>query len=54
MNELELIDKWIDWNEKETSPDDFCMCFESFFRDEIRKRITQRNLRKKILKELLV
>lgn len=50
----DIIDKWIEWNEKKISSHDFCMEFEKFFRKEIRERIRlQQSLRKKILRQMV-
>jgi len=50
----DLIDLWIDWNEKRIESHDFCMEFEKQFRKEIQDRIkVKRNLKKKILRQMV-
>jgi len=50
----DLIDIWLDWNEKRIHSHDFCMAFEKEFRKEIRERIQRKqNLKKKILRQMV-
>jgi len=52
--EVDLIEKWLEWNEKKITSHDFCMAFESVFRKEIRERIKyHRSLKKRILREMV-
>lgn len=52
---MDLIDKWLEWNEKKISAFDFCMAFESVFRREIRRRIRRKmSLKERILREMVV
>jgi len=54
MKENDLIDKWLDWNEKRIHSHDFCMAFEEVFRKEIRERIkTKQRLKQKILRQMV-
>jgi hypothetical protein len=57
---VELIDKWIDWNEKKIKDYEFIKLFHQVFNKEINQRIQQRNekreqtngLKRRILEEM--
>ena len=40
-----LIELWIDWNERKLEAGDFCMAFEKALREEIRQKINERGAR---------
>jgi len=51
---IDLIEKWLDWNEKRIESHDFCMMFEAVFRKEIRERIKRKHsLKRKILRQMI-
>ena len=41
---MNLINKWIEWNEKKITGDDFCIAFGTMFEKEIKERIIKRKL----------
>lgn len=54
MDEKDLIDLWLEWNEKRIHSHDFCMAFEREFRKEIQERIKRKQkLKKKILLQMV-
>ena len=51
---MDLIQKWIEWNEKKITSHDFCMAFEEMFRREIKKTIKKKlQLKQKIERQMI-